>query len=487
MLLRVIARCLQFARKCSPNHQTINSRVYLNSDDLQDAKNKLVKAIQLQHYSNELALLSKSEPLGASKIASLYPFCCNQGFLVGGRLRNADISFNHMHPMLLPREHHFTKLLVHKIHQDTLHGGLKIMLATLRQNYWVPNARTLIRGIIHKCVICIRHSSTCQEQLMSALPKVRVQQSKVFAHVGVDYAGPFDLRLSKHRGKGTYKGFVAIFVCLSTKAIHLELASDLSSKTFIAVFKRFISRRGMCTDLYSDNGTNFIGANREMQSKFDEIMHQIQISVSQWVVIKGVKWHFIPASSPHFGGLCEAGVKSFKHHLRRIVDNTTLTYEEFQTLIIEIEAVLNSRPLCPLSSDPNDTDDLTPGHFLTGGPLNAVAEPSVLHIRENRLERWQYLVKLNQDFWKSWTMDYLSELQQRPKKWRSERPNLKEGDIVIIKDIRLPPMNWPLARITATHPEDDGIVRAVTVKHKNGETKRAISKVCRLPVHEGQF
>lgn len=119
--------------------------------------------------------------------------------------------------------------------------------------------------------------------------------------------------------------------------------------------------------------------------------------------------------------------------------------------------------------------------------MNAVPEPSVLHLQENRLDRWQYLEKLNQDFWKAWTRDYLSELQQRPKKWRIERPNLKEGDIVIIKDVRLSPMNWPLARITATHPGDDGIVRAVTVRHKNGETKRAITKICRLPVLEGQF
>lgn len=303
---------------------------------------------------------------------------------MGGRLRNADLTYDHKHPILLPREHHFTKLLLANIHETTLHGGLTLMLATLRQNFWVSNARTSIRAIIHRCIKCRRYSTTCNQQLMGALPAARVQRSKVFAHTGVDYAGPFDLRLSKHRGRGTYKRFVSIFIYLSFKAIHLELASDLSSKTFVAAFKRFIARRGMCTDLYSDNGTNFVGANRELKSKFDETMQQIQQTASEWVTITGTTWHFIPASSPHFGGLWEAGVKSFKHHLRRILDNTTLTYEEFQTLLIEIEALLNSRTMSPLSSDPNDFNALTPGHFLTGGPLNSVPEPSLLNIKENR-------------------------------------------------------------------------------------------------------
>lgn len=487
-VLRVIARCIKFSRKCLFKSKGKIIESSLTSNNIQEAKTKLIQYIQSQSYPNELATLRKGEQLTSSKILSLYPFICNNNLLrVGGRLRNAEISYDHKHPILLPREHHFTKLIIENIHVNTLHGGLKIMLGTLRQNYWVSNARNSIRSIIHKCVMCHRYSTTGKQQLMSALPSARVQQSKVFAHTGMDYAGPFDLRLSKHRGRGTYKGFVSIFICLATKAIHLELASDLSTTTFIGAFKRFVGRRGMCSDIYSDNGTNFVGANRTLQSKFDETIHQLQKSAAEMVAIKGVQWHFIPACSPHFGGLWEAGVKSFKHHLKRILDNTTLTYEEFLTLLIEIEAVLNSRPLCPLSSDPNDTDALTPGHFLTGGPLNAVPEPSLLNMRENRLNRWQYIEKLQQDFWNSWTKEYLSELQQRPKKWRTEQPNLQTGDIVLIKDIKLPPRNWPLARITAIHPGEDGIVRAVSIKHKNGETKRAISKLCRLPVTESHL
>lgn len=481
-LVRVTARCLQFSQLCRRSFKTTNSGNTITADGYRDALKRLIRNIQLTVYNKEYKLLIQSEPLRCSKIVSLHPFVCSDELIrVGGRLRNANISFDQKYPILLPREHLFTKLVIMQTHIKTLHGGLKLTLATLRQNYWVSNARTSIRAIIHKCTICQRHAINGNQQLMSDLPMARVTQSKVFSHTGVDYAGPFDVRLSKHRGRGTYKGFVVVFVCLSTKAIHLELASDLSSQSFIAAFKRFIARRGNCSNIYSDNGTNFVGANRELKSSFDETILQITSTAANALAIKGTTWHFIPASSPHFGGLWEAGVKSFKHHLRRILGNSTLTYEEFYTLLTEIESCLNSRPLCPLSSDPNDIDALTPGHFLVGGPMNAVLQPSLLNINENRLTRWQYLEKLNQDFWNSWSKEYLSELQQRPKKWRHVQPNLQKGDIVLIKDIRLPPTMWPLARITATHPGEDGLVRAVSVKHKGGIIKRAINKLCRLP------
>lgn len=317
---------------------------------------------------------------------------------------------------------------------------------------------------------------------MSALPSVRVNEAKPFAHSGVDYAGPFNLRISKHRGRGTYKGYVAVFVCMTTKAIHLELASDLSTKTFLAAFKRFVSRRGLCSEMYSDNGTNFVGANRELKTMFEDTMSQISLDAAEVLAVDGIKWHFIPANSPHFGGLWEAAVKAFKYHLKRIVDQSILTYEEFYTVLTLIEASLNSRPLCPMSSDPNDIEALTPGHFLTCGPLNAVPEPSVLNVQDNRLDRWKLLAKMHQDFWKVWSKEYLCELQQRPKKWQTQLENLQVGDLVIIKDDRLPPSNWLLARIKMTHPGADGVVRVVTLNHQNGETKRAVNKICRLPI-----
>ncbi|KMQ88602.1 hypothetical protein RF55_11884 [Lasius niger] len=129
---------------------------------------------------------------------------------------------------------------------------------------------------------------------------------------------------------------------------------------------------------------------------------------------QGIDWSFIPAYSPHFGGLWEAGIKSVKHHLKRVAANALLTFEEFYTLLVQIEAILNSRPLTPLSSDPNDFSCLTPAHFLIGRPFNAVSDPNVLYIKESRLSIWQRLQQIQQNLWERWNKEYISELQREP-------------------------------------------------------------------------
>ncbi|CAG7823797.1 unnamed protein product, partial [Allacma fusca] len=184
---------------------------------------------------------------------------------------------------------------------------------------------------------------------------------------------------------------------------------------------------------------------------------------------------------PHFGGLWEAGVKSTKHHLKRVVGNTVLTYEEFSTLLIQIEACLNSRPLCPLSTSPDDLSALTPGHFLVGRPLIAISEPDYTKLKINRLSRWQLLQQLHQHFWRRWQAEYLDRLQQRPK-WAKIEENLRQGDMVIIKDDRLPPQEWRLGRIIEVHTGPDGLVRVVTVRTAEGTYKRPVVKLCKLPM-----
>uniref|UniRef100_A0A1Y1MZS6 DUF5641 domain-containing protein n=1 Tax=Photinus pyralis TaxID=7054 RepID=A0A1Y1MZS6_PHOPY len=198
-------------------------------------------------------------------------------------------------------------------------------------------------------------------------------------------------------------------------------------------------------------------------------------------------WHFIPARSPNFGGLWEAGVKSVKHHLKRIISNDSFTYEEFSTLIIQIESILNSRPLTSLTNDPNDLDVLTPAHFLIGRPFTTIADPDVTDIPTARLSRYQYLQSLNRQFWRRWSKEYIHELQQRNKWRRSENNQLKLDDIVLIKEDNLPPAKWSIGRVIQLHPGIDKTVRVVTVKTASGtEIKRACSKLCVLPVGESK-
>lgn len=270
-------------------------------------------------------------------------------------------------------------------------------------------------------------------------------------------------------------------MCLSSKAIHLELASDLSSKCFLAACSRYIARRGPCSNVYSDNGTNFVGGNKQLKLDFIKCINEIETEVATTLAIQEIKWHFIPPGSPHFGGLWEASVKSMKFHLKRIIGHSILTFEELYTLLVQMEGTLNSRPLCQLSSE---LDLQAPAHLLTGGPIVSVPQPSLLNVNENRLDRWKFLSKLHQDFWKSCSADYLSDLQQRPKKWSKAQRNLMINDIVIVKNELLPPSAWLLARVIDTHPGEDGIVRVVSVRHQNGQFKRPVSKLCYLPTHD---
>ena len=179
------------------------------------------------------------------------------------------------------------------------------------------------------------------------------------------------------------------------------------------------------------------------------------------------------------GGLWEAAVKSTKFHLRRVLNEAFLNFEELATVLCQIEAQLNSRPLCPLTEDASCEEALTPGHFLIGQPLNMCPDPDVTALRENTLSRWQFCQKLVQSFWKRFANEYLSELQQR-NKWKVPQENINPGQLVVIKEDNLPPGKWKLAVVTRVHPGKDGHVRVATVRTAQGELQRPIVKLVPL-------
>lgn len=208
--------------------------------------------------------------------------------------------------------------------------------------------------------------------MMAPPPKSRVQIARPFTTTGVDFAGPIAIRSGIRRVTST-KGYVSVFVCFSTRAVHLELVHGLTSGDFLAALRRFMSRRGYCDHIYSDNATNFVGARRELRAYFEA--KPGSKGIDDTLNDDGVNWHFIPPGSPHFGGMWEAAVKSAKHHLKRVVKNSMLTAEQMNTLLTQVEACLNSRPITLLSTEPSDFQALTPGHFLIGGPLSLPPEP----------------------------------------------------------------------------------------------------------------
>ncbi|XP_055543329.1 uncharacterized protein LOC129728883 [Wyeomyia smithii] len=273
---------------------------------------------------------------------------------------------------------------------------------------------------------------------------------------------------------------------MCTKAVRLEAVSSLTTDAFFASLKRLIGRRGLIQQLHSDNATNFKGAQHELHEIFRQFQDQQACGqIHQFCQEREIEWHFIPPYAPEFGGLWEATVKSVKTHLKRVVGNAKLTFEELATVLVEIEAILNSRPLFTTSRDPTDPQVITPAHYLIGRPLIALSEHSLEDIKVTRLDRWQHLQLMREHFWRSWSRDYLSTLQPRKKNHRT-MPNLRPGMIVLMQEKNLPPLCWKLGRITAVFPGEDGLVRAVNVFVDGATYRRPITKISVLPIDDNK-
>ncbi|XP_075162954.1 uncharacterized protein LOC142235578 [Haematobia irritans] len=453
-LQRVTAYILRFynnikasiSKRLGSKLQTISG--CLQSFELTCSRLLLVKMCQRISFKDDLACFKSKLPLPAnSRIIKLQPFLDEHGVIrVGGRIKNADLSFEKKHPILLTKTDPISTLIFAEAHYKTLHGGVQLMQSYVMTHYWILSARNLAKSVKRNCLTCFKYASRAATQIMGDLPQVRLNPARTFKHSGLDYAGPITIKQNTLRRSTTSKGYICLFVCMCTKAVHLEVVSSLTTEDFIAAFKRFTSRRGHCTDLYSDNGTTFIGASKELQILHHRSKATIPEKLAEGLHNIGTTWHFIPPASPHFGGLWEAGVKSTKHHLRRIMGDRILTYEELSTLLCQIESCLNSRPLCPLSTDPSDFSVLTPAHFLIGEPTTCLAEQDLLDSKIDRLARWKQIEKLKQHFWNRWSKEYLNRLQARPK-WNRVEREARIGDVVLVLHERSTPGHWPLARI----------------------------------------
>lgn len=445
----------------------------------------LIRNIQFVHFATEYkALQHNKEIRSSSQLYSLMPFMDREGLIrVGGRLQNSFLNYEAQHPIILPKHHPVTTSLVLYYHQQLLHAGPQCLLANIRQQYWPIGGRKIVSTIIGKCIKCFRLKPKIAEHIMGSLPEDRVQPKRAFYTTGIDFCGPFYYK-SDVRNRPPTKCYVCIYVCFTTKATHFELVHDLSTSSFLSSLKRFISIRGKPRTIWSDNATNFVGAKNELAELRLLFFDQIHMKkIHQQCLEDGINWKFIPPRSPHFGGLWEAAVKSAKYHFYRTVGLSTLTFDELRTLVCQISAVLNSRPLCPISENPADLEVLTPAHFLVGAPLTTFFEPDITEINISRLSRWQRVCLMQQVFWKKWSSSYLTLLQERSK-WRSPSTNLTIGTMVLVKDENLPPLKWQLGRIVEVVTGKDGTVRVALVKTINGTSRRSVAKLAVLPIED---
>ncbi|XP_046145505.1 uncharacterized protein LOC114881879 [Osmia bicornis bicornis] len=481
-LYRLTALCFRFASRLKRKLET-PPVIIIPSCDMEKAQLFWIHATQHLYFTSEIKTLNSGSTLPATHpFSRLTAFIDSQGTIrVGGRLTNTALSRDEKHPAILPRDAHLSKIIIEDAHKRTFHGGTQLTLAYIRQRYWIIGGRAPVKSHILRCVVCARQRGIRARQMMGQLPLCRVTPSRPFAHTGVDYAGPITMKNSKGRGSKTIKGWICVFVCFSSSAVHLEVVSDYSTEGFLAAYRRFSSRRGIAHKLYSDCGTNFIGAQAELKRLFTSSSQEHR-QIASILSADSTQWMFNPPAAPHMGGKWEAVVKSIKYHLRRTIGELLLTFEEFSTLLTQIEAVLNSRPLEPLSDDPDDISALTPGHFLIGSALNTIPEPSLLDVSPGRLSKWQLIQQRVQHFWSQWSRHYLQRLQSISK-WHHPSNDIKTGSLVLLTNEHLPPSKWPLARVTEVHPGKDALTRVATVKTATTTLVRPITKLVILPVH----
>ncbi|XP_059086776.1 uncharacterized protein LOC131883340 [Tigriopus californicus] len=455
----------------------LGDRTTTNEDSLAgllEAEQIIIKQAQAAELSAVFKRISLGQELEKKCVLRrLSPFIDNQGLLrVGGRLnRTKDLEYNRKNPIIVPRGHVAT-LLVHEAHELVGHLGKESVLAKLRDNWWVIGAVPLVKKILRECVQCKKYHGRVIDQLMSDLPEDRLRADQPpFTNTGVDLFGPFPVV----RGRSTVERHGVVFTCLSSRAIHLEVVFDKSTDSFIQALKRFMARRGQVKVMRSDNGTNFVGAERELRGVFHDLKHD---EIRGELQTKHIEWIFNPPYAHHFGGVWEREIRTMRRVLSGLMceQPRSFTDESLSTLLCEVEAIMNSRPLTPVSDDPSDLEALTPNHLLLlkSGPTfpPGIFERSDCYGRR----RWKQIQYLADLFWNCWRREYLASLLQR-QKWTKTQRNVQVGDLVLVVQENVSRYRWPLARVLEVFPSPDQKVRQVRLKTTSGEYLRPISQL----------
>nr|XP_055033759.1 uncharacterized protein LOC129422083 [Misgurnus anguillicaudatus] len=441
------------------------------------AEKLLLSQAQIDSFPIEVRALKAGHPIPHnSRLGSLAPEYDDATGLVrvGGRLRRAsELDLEAIHPIVLDPSHHITKLLIKDTDQRLLHPGSERVLAELRRQYWVLRGREAVRKHQHTCRDCQLWRAKPQTPRLADLPPCRLNLYKPpFYSTGVDCFGPFAVKI----GRRQEKRWGIIYKCLTTRCVHLDLLEHLDSDAFLLSLRRFIARRGKPMELLCDNGTNFVGGDRELRESFESMSATLQEQLAE----QKIRFRHNPPIAPHFGGTWEREIKSVKAALRVILREQSVPEPVLQTLLVEVEGILNSKPLGYVSSDIADVDPVTPNLLLMG--RRDASLPQVLYDPNNLLgrRRWRHSQVLADCFWAAFIRQYLPGMQGRTK-WKTDGIELKVGQVVLVVDPQLPRSLWPVGTVTETLPGADGRIRIARVNVKDKVYTRPVVRLIPLP------
>lgn len=465
-LINTIAYVLRFFHR-KKVHESITV------DEIEEARLYAIRGVQQQVYYTELRQLELKMPLpSSSALRKLSPFIDPSLVLrINSRIRDVEyLCYDERYPIILPPKHRFTQLLVASVHEQYYHHNHSTVMNELQRLYKIPQLRRLLKTVRARCMRCRIDCAKPLYPEMSPLPRARVAAYlRPFTFTGVDYFGPF---VVKH-GRKQEKKWGAIFTCLTTRAIHIELASSLSTDAFIMLLRCFICRRGQPKEMFSDNGTNFRGADAELRRILqDNIRKRVQDDFAD------IKWNFNPPATPHMGGAWERLIRSIKIGLRHALPDRTPSEDLLRSCLIEIESIINSRPLTYVETTDDNLEALTPNHFLLGSSSGvkhiSIFSDDVMCLRAE----WRKQQRVTQVFWQRWVAEYLPTISQRTQ-WHDKIEPLKVGDVVAIVSPETP-YQWKLGRIESVMISKDGNVRQAQVRTSTGILTRPASKLAIL-------
>lgn len=436
----------------------------------------LLKKVQADSFPDEVSAIQSGELVSRqSRLLTLSPYIDEDGLLrLGGRIDAAtNVDLQVKRPVILDGKHPITQLLVRYSHIKAAHVNQEMVVNNLKQKYWIIRMRPTVKQVISKCMFCRIRKCKPEVPRMGDLPHARVaHHQRPFTYCGLDLFGPMEVAV----GRSRQKRYGVLFTCLVTRAVSIEIVWSLTTDSLIMALRRMAARRGWPAHLYSDNGTNLRGADKELQLAAQQLDTE---ALKQVGANNAMKWHFIPPSSPHWGGAWERLIRSVKTSLRIVMKERAPRDEVLCTFIAEVENMINGRPLTHVSVDPAAPEALTPNHFLLGCSGNL---PQVGHFDDSDLflrKQWKKSQALADMFWRRWVREVLPDLLPR-RKWNKETRALQVGDYVVIADPDSPRNTWPKGVIERTHPGKDGRVRLVEIRTATGIYKRPAARVARI-------
>jgi hypothetical protein len=462
-----LSRAVAFLRRFIDYVKGSRMKSKITVEEIDAAKIAIIRSVQQTTYHAEIEALQKGKFISkSSAVFKLEPWIDENGML-----RVSARSAKHVKQLLLPAKHHLTKLIVRDYHEQSKHSGCEYVLSQLRQMFWIPSARNMIKAVQRSCKICIRYFSKPQDQRMADLVEDQLASDKTpFESTGVDCFGPFLVK----RGRSMEKRYGCIFTCLTMRAVHLELLHSMEADSFLNALMRFSARRGAPKKIRCDNGTNFKGACNEMKTSIEEF----NMKVDQQLKQQNIEWNFNTPTASYQGGAWERMIRAARRTLTVVIGKTILDDERLLTVFCEVEAILNNRPITKNADDVLDEEPLTPNHLLLmrKGSLNL---PGTFKQRDEYSRRWRHCQYIADRFWARWLKEYLPIIQHR-QKWLKPQRSFACGDIVLLYDETTPRNQWPLGRIIEVDKGRDGNVRSATVKTSAGTYKRPVSKLCLL-------